>query len=61
MCSAFQSISAMEETLDNFRQEEEVPAKHPEPIRVKRSVKMNSSTRPNLPDIAKRLQAVEKQ
>jgi len=50
----------MEETLDNSRQEV-VAAKHPEPIRAKRSVKTNSSTRLNLPDIAKRLETVEKQ
>ena len=63
ICVAFQSISAMEETLDNFRQEEEVVAKHdPQPIRGKRSVKTNSSIRPpSLPDLAKRLEAVEKQ
>lgn len=61
MCFAFQHISAMQETFDNFRQEDEVAAKHPEPIRDKRSVKTNSSTHPNLPDITKRLEAVEKQ
>ena len=61
MCFTFQSISAVEETLGNFRQEGEVAEKHPESIRAKRSVKTNSSAHPNLPDIAKRLEAVEKQ
>ena len=57
MCFA---ISATKETLDDFRQKkEEVAAKHPQPIRAKRSVKINV-THPNLPDIAKRLQDVEK-
>jgi len=60
MCFAFESISAMEDTLDNFRQEE-VPHNTLSRCELKDWLKLNSSTRPNLPDIAKRLQVVEKQ
>ena len=61
MCFVFQSISAMKETLDDFgHKKDENAAKHPESIRAKRSVQTNA-THPDLPDIAKRLEAVEKQ
>jgi len=60
MCFVFRSISALKETLDDFRQkQDEVAANHPQSTRAKRSVKINA-THPNLPDIAKRLQDVER-
>ena len=60
MCFAFHNISAMKETLDDFgHKKEENATKHPESIRAKRSVQTNA-THPDLPDIAKRLEAVEK-
>ncbi len=58
MCFAFHRSHAMDETLDGLRREDEFPAKHPEPLREKRAVKNNAT--PNMPDILKRLQAVEK-
>ena len=62
ICFAFCNISAME----GLRQEEdekstdgvEFVLKHPLPLRERRNVKNNAT--PNLPDILKRLQAVEK-
>ena len=58
MCFAFHSIFAMDETLDGLRREDEVTAKQPKALREKRAAKSNAT--PNLPDILKRLQAVEK-
>ncbi|XP_078372882.1 uncharacterized protein LOC144656532 isoform X2 [Oculina patagonica] len=57
MSFAFHCINAMDETLDGLRREDQVAAKHPEPLREKRSVKNNAT--PNTPDILKRLQALE--
>ena len=58
MCFAFHSIFAMDETVDGLRREDEVAAKYPKALRERRAAKNNVA--PNLPDILKRLQAVEK-
>ena len=58
MCFAFRGIFAMDETLDGLRREDEVAAKQPKALRERRAAKNNAT--PNLPDILKRLQAVEK-
>ena len=57
-CFAVHSTSAMNGKLDGLRREDEVDVKRPWAIREKRAVKNNGT--PNLPDILKRLEAVEK-
>ena len=58
-CFAVHSTSAMNAKLDGLRREDGVDdVKHPWEIREKRAVKNNAT--PNLPDILKRLEAVEK-
>ena len=56
--AVFVGIFAMDETVDGLRREDEVAAKYPEALRERRAAKNNAT--PNLPDILKRLQAVEK-
>ena len=52
ICCAFESSTAMEGL-----HHDEVAEKRPLPLREKRSVKNNAT--PNMPDILKRLQALE--